>query len=271
MLMLLRIDLPAGATNQCAACCTTTGCRSTRARSPTRSSCRKGARRPTRPRQRRRTRAVAATAAREDEPIAGSGKKNRIGLEIAALPRRQDDAVRRLRPQRDLRAHHRRVLRDGHRSAATSSSCRASAARARRPAYFLGDVARLQLGARPHAVGRHRRAARQPQADGDRRQRRRRHRRHRHRPVRAPDAPQPADHLHHRGQRLLRPDQGAVLADRRPRLDAEERRGQRPAADRHLRAGHRARRVVRRALVLGRQEAAARRSSRRRSATAAPR
>ena len=56
---------------------------------------------------------------------------NRIGLEIAALQRRQDDAVRRLRPQRDFRAHHRRVLRDGHRSAARSSSCRASAARAR--------------------------------------------------------------------------------------------------------------------------------------------
>ena len=50
---------------------------------------------------------------------------------------------------------------------------------------------------------------------------------------------------------------------------AEERRRQRPAADRHLRAGDPARRVVRRALVLGRQEAAARRSSRRRSATAA--
>ena len=59
------------------------------------------------------------------------------------------------------------------------------------------------------------RDARQPQADRHRRQRRRRHRRDRHRPVRAPDAPQPADHLHHRGQRLLRADEGAVLADRR--------------------------------------------------------
>ena len=63
--------------------------------------------------------------------------------------------------------------------------------------------------------------------------------------------------LHHRGQRLLRPDQGPVLADGRRRLEAEERRRQRPAADRHLRARDRARRVVRRALVLGRQEAAA--------------
>ncbi len=94
-------------------------------------------------------------------------------------------------------------------------------------------------------------------AAGHRRQRRRRHRRHRHRPVRPPDAPQPAARLHHRGQRLLRPDQGPVLADRRHRLEAEERRRQRPAADRHLRAGHRARRDLRRPLVLGRQEAAA--------------
>ena len=92
---------------------------------------------------------------------------------------------------------------------------------------------------------------------GDRRERRRRHGRDRHRPVRAPDAPQPAAHLHHRGQRLLRPDEGAVLADRRPRLEGEERRRERPAADRHLRARDRARRVVRRAVVLGRQEAAA--------------
>ena len=38
---------------------------------------------------------------------------------------------------------------------------------------------------------------------------------------------------------------------------AQERHRQRAAADRHLRAGDRARRVVRRAVVLGRQEAAA--------------
>ena len=46
----------------------------------------------------------------------GTGKKtNRIGLEVAAVSRRQDDAVRGVRAQRDLRAHHRRVLRDGRR------------------------------------------------------------------------------------------------------------------------------------------------------------
>ena len=52
-------------------------------------------------------------------------------------------------------------------------------------------------------------------------------------------------------------------------IEAEDRRRQRPAADRHLRARHRARRDVRGAVVLGRQEAAAARCSRRRSRTAA--
>ena len=125
------------------------------------------------------------------------------------------------------------------------------------PAYFLGDAHGFNsVHGRMPSVGTGALLANRKHAR-DRRQRRRRHRRDRHRPVRAPDAAQPADHLHHRGQRLLRPDQGAVLADRRPRLDAEERRRQRPAADRHLRAGDRARRVVRGALVLRRQEAAA--------------
>ena len=174
----------------------------------------------------------------------------------ADLQGRQDDAVRRLRPQRDLRAHHRRLLRDGHRSQAGRQAV-GHRLLEQEPGVLPRRLARLQRGARPHAVGRHRRDAGQPQADRHRHQRRRRHRRDRHRPVRAPDAPQPADHLHHRGQRLLRPDQGAVLADRRSRLEAEDRRGQRPAADRHLRAGDRARRDVRRPLVLRRQEAAA--------------
>ncbi len=52
-------------------------------------------------------------------------------------------------------------------------------------------------------------------------------------------------------------DQGPVLADRRRRLDLEERRRQRADPDRHVHAGHRAGRVVRGALVLRRQEAAA--------------
>ena len=97
----------------------------------------------------------------------------------------------------------------------------------------------------------HGRGGREPQDDRDRHQRRRRHGRDRHRPVRASDATQPADRLHHRGQRLLRPDEGAVLADGGSRIHPEDRRHQRPAADRHLRAGHRARRVVCGALVFG--------------------
>ncbi len=184
------------------------------------------------------------------------------------LQGRQDDALRRLRPQRDFRAHHRRVLRDGRRSDAGRQAV-GHRLLEQEPGVLPRRLARLQRRPRPDAVGRHRRDARQQEADRDRHQRRRRHRRDRHRPVRAPDAPQPADHLHHRGQRLLRPDQGPVLADGRRRLEAEDRRRQRPAADRHLRAGDRARRDVRRALVLGRQEAAARRCSRRRSRTAA--
>ena len=125
------------------------------------------------------------------------------------------------------------------------------------PGVFPRLRPRLQHRARPDAVGRHRRGARQPQAACDRRQRRRRHRRDRHRPVRAPDAPQRAADLHHRRQRLLRPDQGAVLADRRHRLDHQGRHAQRAAADRHLLAGDRSRRLVRGAVVLRGQEAAA--------------
>ena len=55
------------------------------------------------------------------------------------------------------------------------------------------------------ATGAH---AREQDDAGDWRERRRRHGRDRHRAVRAPDAAQPAAHLHHRGQRLLRPDEG---------------------------------------------------------------
>ena len=95
--------------------------------------------------------------------------------------------------------------------------------------------------------------------DRARRQRRRRYGLDRHGPVRAPDAPQSSDDLHHRRQRRLRPDQGPVLGDRRYRLQAEDRRHQRSARDRHLRARHSAGRDVRRPLLLRRQEAAARR------------
>ena len=141
-----------------------------------------------------------------------------------------------MRPQRHLGAHHRRVLRDGDRPQAGREAV-GHRLLEQEPGLFPGRLARLQRRPRPHAVGRHRRDARESEAHRHRRERRRRHRRHRHRPVRAPDAAQSADHLHHRGQRLLRPDERAVLADRRPRLEAEERRRQRPAADRYVRAG----------------------------------
>ena len=137
------------------------------------------------------------------------------------------------------------------------------------PGVFPRRLARLQRRPRPHAVGRHRRDAREPQADRHRHQRRRRHGRHRHRPVRAPDAPQPADHLHHRGQRLLRPDEGAVLADGGSRLEAQDRRRQRPAADRHVRARDRARRDVRRRARSRATRSSCSRCSRRRSRIAA--
>ena len=58
-------------------------------------------------------------------------KTNRHRPRPPALSRQQDDAVRRVRAQRDLRAHHRRVLRDGASIRSRSSSSRASAARAR--------------------------------------------------------------------------------------------------------------------------------------------
>ena len=185
------------------------------------------------------------------------GKKiNRIGLEMAAVPRRQDDAVRRLRPQRDFRADHRRVLRDGRRPARRHQAL-GHRLLEQEPGVFSRLRARLQHRARPHAVGRHRRGARQPHAARHRRQRRRRHGRDRHRPVRAPDAPQRAADLHHRGQRLLRPHEGAVLADRRHRFDDQGRHAERAPADRYVLAGDRSRRLVRGAVVFRGQEAAA--------------
>ena len=198
------------------------------------------------------------------------GKKiNRIGLEIAAVPRRQDDAVRRLRAQRDLRADHRCVLRDGHRPEGRDQAV-GDRLLEQEPGLFPRRGARLQHRPRPDAVGRHRRGAGQPQAARDRRQRRRRYRGDRHRPVRAPDAPQRADHLHHRGQRLLRPDQGAVLADRRHRLDHQGRR--RPTSCRRSTPARWRSSSARRSWR-GRSRATRSsccRSSRRRSATAAP-
>ena len=97
-----------------------------------------------------------------------------------------------------------------------------------------------------------------PSLVADRRLGRRRHGVDRRRPVRPPAAPQRPDGLHRREQRRLRPDQGPVLGDGRRRLEAEDRRRQRPARDRPLRDGDRARLRLRRAVLLGRHEAARR-------------
>ena len=131
---LMRIDACRRVRRGCAACCTTTACRSTRARDRRHPRCRSEARSRTSARtagvssltrlssERLTRRLTTPDSRQEDQP-----HRPRDG----PVSRRQDDAVRRLRPQRDLRAHHRRVLRDGRRPAAASSSSRASAARAR--------------------------------------------------------------------------------------------------------------------------------------------
>ena len=223
---------PGSRRRSCAACCTTTASRSTRARVTD-------------------EHAVAGRLRGREEndccderpgrPAENNGKTNRIGLETHRLQGQQDDPVRRLRPQLDFRAHHRRVLRDGRRS------------EPRREA-----VGHRVLEQEPGVFPRQRRTASTPSTAACRRSA----------PARCwptskliaigisgdgdtgaigigqfvpPDAAQSADHLHHRRQRLLRPHEGAVLADRRSRLEAQDRRRQRPAADRHLRAGRRAR------------------------------
>ena len=91
---------------------------------------------------------------------------------------------------------------------------------------FPQRLARLQLGARPHAVGADRRQSRQPRPDLSRRLGRRRLRLDRARPVRARDAARRQHGLHRREQRRVRPDQGPVLGHRRPRLEIEARRRQ---------------------------------------------
>ena len=121
---------------------------------------------------------------------------------------------------------------------------------------FPQRLARLQLGARPHAVGAHRRQPRQPRPDLSRRLGRRRHRLDRARPVRPRHAARRQHGLHRREQRRVRPDQGPVLRHRRPRLEIEARRGQCRQLDRPGGDGAAARRDLRGALVLRRQDPA---------------
>ena len=117
-------------------------------------------------------------------------------------------------------------------------------------------VARLQFGARAHAVGADRREPRQPRPDLSRRLGRRRQRLDRPRPVRARDPARRQHGLYRREQRRVRPDQGPVLRHRRPRLEGQARRDQQRHLDRPRRDGDAARRDLRGALVLRRQGAA---------------
>ena len=84
---------------------------------------------------------------------------------------------------------------------------------------FSRQFARLQFRARPHALGADRRQPGQPRSDLSRRLRRRRLRLDRPRPVRPRHPPRRQHGLYRREQRRLRPDQGPVLGDRRPRLE----------------------------------------------------
>ena len=89
---------------------------------------------------------------------------------------------------------------------------------------FPRQLARLQLGARPHAVGADRRQPRQPRPDLHGRVGRRRLRLDRDRPVRPCPTAWRQHGVHRREQRRVRAHQGPVLGDRRPRLQVEARR-----------------------------------------------
>ena len=270
MLQLMQLELHAGATRRsCAACCTTTACRSTPAASPTTCWRRKASKCANKTAVAAASVGVRRAMTDDDDhdrhrPEAESHRPRAAAVPAAARRRSAPAAATTRSPS----ASSTRSTRWAS-TRSRSSSCRASAARARaRRTSSAASHGFNAVHGRMPSVGTGAMLANQ-QADRDRHQRRRRHRRDRHRPVRPPDAPQPADHLHHRGQRLLRPDQGAVLADRRPRLEAQDRRRQRPAADRHLRAGRSssARRSSRARSRATRSSCC--RSSRRRSRTAA--
>ena len=160
--------------------------------------------------------------------------------------------MRRLRPRFDQRGDRARLLQPG--------TAAASHRQALRHRLFIQDadlfprrVARLQLGAWPHAVGADRRQPGEPRPDLSRRVRRRRQRLDRHRPVRAHHAARREHDLHRREQRRVRPDQGAVLRHLRPRRQEPPRRREQRRGDRPDRHGAATRRDVRRAQLLRRQ------------------
>ena len=144
----------------------------------------------------------------------------------AARLRRQDlDAVRRLRPRLDLGRHHPGLLGAGDRAAPRRQAL-GHRLLVEDAGLLPRQLARLQLGARPHAVGADRRQSRQPRPDLPRRLRRRRLGLDRPRPVRAHGPARRQHDLHRREQRRVRPHQGPVLRHRRPGLEVQARRRQ---------------------------------------------
>ena len=192
---------------------------------------------------------------REAEAPPSHAAREPARLHAARLRGQDLDAVRGLRPRLDLGRDHPGLLGTRHRAAP-----RGQAVRHRLLVEDAGllprQLARLQLGARPHAVGADRREPRQPRPALPRRVGRRRLGLDRPRPVRAPDPARRQHDLHRREQRRVRPDQGPVLGHRRPGLEVQARRDQPRRADRHGVAGAAARRHLRGARLLGRQGAA---------------
>ena len=151
------------------------------------------------------------------------------------LQGREDHAVRRLRAQLHLRAYCRMLLRSGCAALECGEILRHRLL-VEIAGVLFGAVAWLQRCPRTHAVGRHRRHARQSHGARHRCHRRRRYGLHRHGPVHAPSAPQSSVYLHHRRQRRLRADEGPVFGHGGFGLEAEDRRHQRSTSVRLLRA-----------------------------------
>ena len=166
------------------------------------------------------------------------------------------DAVRRLRPRLDHAPRSSRPASSSICRRTASPSSPASAARRRRPTYFLGNSHGFNSvhGRMPSVLTGANLANRDliylgVSGDGDS----------------ASiglgqfahcDPPRREHGLHRREQRRVRPDQGAVLGDRRQGLEEQERRGQQRRADRPGRHGAAARRDLRGAQLLRRQGAA---------------
>ena len=136
MLGLLKLDMEPALMTRLRSVATFTACRSTRAPSPTK-SCPGG---------------QVTWRPRHTHPVQPAAEDQPHRPELARLQGRQDHAVRRLRPQRDFRAHHRSLVRDGRRTPARGQAHRHRLL-VQEPGVFPEQLARLQRRARPHAVG----------------------------------------------------------------------------------------------------------------------